>query len=616
MNIHRDLKSLLSLWENLANNQRYEPYVDKVDITTVRQRVLNEGITFLTSVLPKIGKALDSFHSTFEWVAPCEFQTTLWNYNGTTYNLPLFLGKAISKAIEGDSQAVDCVRQLSLIFYKYEVDYDDQTVEKFLQKFKETDAGLSTLNYQEGCNLPLEKLIVNMRRLIARVLCNTDPYYIRPCHGGGATACQTENKDKWHKLRYFPELDAVYPYDDHFFYSPTHLIDEYQRLEDCPVGVRQARVCLVPKDSRGPRVISCEPAELMYIQQGLMSLLYETIETHHMTAGQVNFVDQKINRSLARWGSISNEYSTIDLSDASDRVSLRLVELVFPPNWVECFKACRSDTTFLPDKSVVKLNKFAPMGSACCFPVEALVFWACAEASTMSVPGYVPRSTFVYGDDIIVRSNLFDRVVEGLKLIDLMVNENKSYKAGPFRESCGGDYHYGNDVTPVRVRKPLLSSGTGLATNADLANSFIAKFGYASALPMVNSIEESVGVVYPRTTLTLPCTVRANPTASNDVFFQRRFNKDLQRFEYRILAPTLNIIRSRPPGWGELLRKELSRKPTGSSLDHLLGRDQTRDDKWIKFEHKLARAYESQLEPGQYADVHSARNKWTWTWLG
>jgi hypothetical protein len=626
MYIHRDLKSLLSLWENLANNRRYHDFVEPLDIFEVRTRLDNEGLPFLTSVLPQIGKALDSFHSTFEWVKPPSFSSREMKIDGITYDIPYFLGDAISRAIGGDSSAVDCVRQLTLIFYKYEDDYDDQTREAFLQKFVKTDAGLSNLTSSEDFDSPLSKLILGMRRLIGRVLCNTDPTRIRPCHGTGATACHTANEDKYHQFKYFPELDDVYPYADHFFYSPSHLIDEMDKLEDSTVGVPQARVCLVPKDSRGPRVISCEPAEFMYIQKGLMSLLYEVIESHPLTTGQVNFTDQTINRELAHSASITDEYSTIDLSDASDRVSLRLVELVFPPNWVKCFKACRSDTTLLPNGEVVKLNKFAPMGSACCFPVEALVFWACAEVQMMSVPGYKSRSTFVYGDDIIVPSDKYDVVVEGLKTIDLIVNENKSYKVGPFRESCGGDFHFGVNVTPVRVKRPLVVKGSGYAANADLANSFIAKFGYSGAHKIISDLERSLGVVYPRTSLPTPCTILVpeefGASACNDVFFRKRFNKNLQRIEYRILRPTLNIICPRPPDWGELLRKELSGGFTESrweanskNLQTIMSAEENLPF-WLTYGQRLLKVVDHKLEPGQYADVHSAHYNWTWTWLG
>ena len=625
--ISGDLKSLLLLWENLATHQRYSSFVRKEDLSTFYTRANNEGLPFLTTTLPTLGKALDNFHSTFEWQCPPQFSVLRITDKG--FAIPEFLGDAIQCALEGDSIAVDCVRQLSLIFYKYKVDYDDHTRERFLDQFKITDAGLPLLSSLKRDNTHLERLIEGMRLLISRVLCNTDPRDIRPSHGGGATACHTRNEDKHHRLRYFKQLDDVYPYDDLFFYSPSHLIDSLERLENAPVGVPQARVCLVPKDSRGPRVISCEPAELMFAQQGLMKLLYEVIETHHMTAGRVNFTDQRINRELARHASVHDDFATIDLSDASDRVSLDLVELVFPPNWVECFKACRSDTTLLPDKSVVKLNKFAPMGSACCFPVEALVFWACAEAATNDL--YTGPAThrgtagltFVYGDDIVIPTHSYGRVTEALESIGLLVNRTKSYYGGPFRESCGGDYHKGYDVTPVRVRKPIRSSECGIVHNADLANLFIAKFGKDECWSLIHTIEDSLNYVFPRTLLKVPCTLRLENSVSNDVFFQRRWNsksdksdkENLQRWEYRILSHVMDTKVFHPPNWEELHRMELAKGPCGQSRFERQGSEEQPDSSEVRYEN-LSKIIDSQLEPGQYADVHSAHMQWKWTWLG
>ena len=627
------LKSLLSLWENLARNRRYQHLVEESDILTFRKRADNEGLLFLTVTLPLIGKSLDTFHSTNIWSAPRYFKTD-------ADGIPVFLGKAIRWAIDGNSVAVDCVRQLTYIFYKLEVKYAEDQVADYLNQFINTDEDVGRFDYAASAPLPglsfgpgfhgavsTASIVKEMRGLISRVLCNSDPFDIRPCHGSGATACRTPNHKKWSSIRYFTKLDQVFDYSSHFFYSPSHLVDDLAKLEGSQHSDPCARVCLVPKDSRGPRIISCEPAELMYIQQGLMRKLYDTIESHPLTRGRVNFRDQRPNREMARIGSITDQYATIDLKDASDRVSLQLVRLVFPSNWLEALEACRSERTLLPDGRLVELNKFAPMGSSCCFPVEALVFWACAVATLRifkvaeleyqmrSVDSYAlykqyqssfnsamswNPEVFVYGDDIICDSSVSRQIMDGLEAVGLKVNRDKSYVAGPFRESCGGDYHKGYDVTPVRVRKFFASVGSGLQTSADLANEFIAKFGFEDSHSLIREIESAVGYQYPRTDLDIPMSIRGTPSASNDVLFQRRYNKDLQRTEYRCLVLRYNVLRKREPDWFELLRKELSRD-----------RVQTQEP----YMNPLA-IEDSVCAPGHYAVAHSARKKWAWVWLG
>jgi len=588
----KSLDTYREIWINLANNQRYSRYIDERDIKTFHRRLENEGIHFLTSVLPLFGKALDSsfsvgFNGKYE--APAGFSCS-------ADGIPHFLGMATRWALDGDSIAVDCVRQLSYIFYKLEVDFDQNVVKDFLDNFEKVDQDLSAFTEER---LLANPLVIAAKDYIRRILCNFDPLDIRPRHGSGATACRTTNYEKWEKLRYYPKLDSVYSYSDYFFYSVTHLVDEYDKLVEAKESVPMARVCLVPKDSRGPRIISCEPAELMYIQQGLMLKLYEILENHNMTKGCINFADQGVNRELAHSSSITGEMATLDLTDASDRVSLNLVRVLFPENWVEALESCRSESTKLPDGRIVKLNKFAPMGSACCFPVEAMVFWAIACACIQSAR--LKHSCYVYGDDIIVPAGLADIVMEGLESVGLKVNVNKSFKEGNFRESCGGDYHNGYDVTPVRIRKSFHSSSTSLAADTDLANNFIAKFGKELALPIIKLIEDHYAIPFPRTLLDLPCSIRLEPCASNDVFYRRRWNSHLQRFEHRIQRVFARALARRDPDWVELLRKELTRGTEGGVTD--------------KYANSIT-LQELALEPGYYVDPHATTTTWGWSWLG
>lgn len=611
--MNRELKSLQSLWLHLASNQRYRSYLTEADLQTFKERSSNEGLPFLTQGLPLIGKALDRFHSTqkWEWKDSDSMKFELRKSSikvlddpsftfSDSIEIPVFLGDAIECALARDPSAVDCIRQLSYIFYKLEVPYEEGVKGRCLDQFVNTDLAIASF-WCASPSFERLRLVETMKGLISRILCNSDPLDIVPSHGSGKTACRTPNHLKYHRFSYISKLDDVFPYSEYFFLNATHLCDDLDVLEEAPSSVPRARVALVPKDSRGPRIISCEPAELMFIQQGLMRKLYETIENHTITRGLINFTDQSINRFLAQYGSITDQVATIDLSDASDRVSLQLVKEVFPPRWVEALEACRSEDTQLPDGRIVKLNKFAPMGSSCCFPVEALVFWACAEASLRIQYGNSHHhKVFVYGDDIITPSNIAEDVIQGLELIGLMVNKDKSFVKGPFRESCGGDYYLGVDVTPVRLKKSLGSSDTSLPSTADFINLLVDKFGYENVHRLITNIESTIDFTYPRTLLDLPCTVRSSSCAVNDVYFRRRWNSNLQRYEYHIPQVVSKIKQRRPPNWWELLRKMLTS-----------GIGRTMSD----YSNPVA-ILDRKLKPGQYADPHSVVKKWVWAWLG
>jgi hypothetical protein len=308
----------------------------------------------------------------------------------------------------------------------------------------------------------------------------------------------------------------------------------------------------------------------------------------------VNFTNQFINQSLAREGARTGEFSTIDLKDASDRVSLSLVQEVFPARWVDALLASRSKETVLPGGQVVELQKFAPMGSSCCFPVEALVFWAIAAAATN-----MSRDIFVYGDDIICPVIFTEQIVRGLESFGLLVNADKSYYQGPFRESCGGDFYNGVEVTPIRLRKSFGKSHTARMSAIDFGNELITKFGEDS-YSSLKLIEDVYGPV-PRSELPIPGTFRMPRNSSTDAFFRRRWNKDLQRFEYRIPQLSIRPVMVREHGWNELLRKELSR----GIPNHQVG-----DYRYKWYEPR------NSIEPGVYVDPHSTHAKWGWAWLG
>jgi hypothetical protein len=196
------------------------------------------------------------------------------------------------------------------------------------------------------------------------------------------------------------------------------------------------------------------------------------LESHRLTKGYVNFTHQEVNRDLALHGSIHEHIATLDLKDASDRVSLALVRRVFAkvPVVLQALEACRTTETQLPDGRLVELKKFAPMGSALCFPVEALIFWAIlvsAMCKRTRLPlSVVGKRIFVYGDDIIVPVDWAPQCMLALERVGLRVNTAKCCITGPFKESCGMDAFKGVCVTPIRFRKQWTdrnSDGTAYA---------------------------------------------------------------------------------------------------------------------------------------------------------
>jgi len=222
----------------------------------------------------------------------------------------------------------------------------------------------------------------------------------------------------------------------------------------------------VPKKTEIDRVACKEPDINMWLQKGVGSFIRAQLKRTG-----INLNDQSKNSSLARLGSLSGDLATLDLSSASDSVSTALVELLLPVNWYTLLDDLRSPVTTIPRGDFVEVHRnemFSSMGNGFTFELESLLFYALARTTAYftGTSGIVS----VYGDDIICPSPMYEDLVWVLKYFGFEANAEKSFATGPFRESCGGHYWNGFDITPFYVRKPV----THLLDAIHLANSLRA----------------------------------------------------------------------------------------------------------------------------------------------
>jgi hypothetical protein len=143
-----------------------------------------------------------------------------------------------------------------------------------------------------------------------------------------------------------------------------------------------------------------------------------------------------------------NGFCTIDLSSASDSISINLVRELLPPDWFYLLGRLRS-RSFKYKGVTHSYEKFCSMGNGFCFPLQTLIFLAACSACNA---GQIRDDFRVYGDDIIVRKTAFPAVVDLLGRCGFKTNEKKTFSKGLFRESCGGDYWQGVDVRPAELR--------------------------------------------------------------------------------------------------------------------------------------------------------------------
>jgi hypothetical protein len=209
----------------------------------------------------------------------------------------------------------------------------------------------------------------------------------------------------------------------------------------------QNKVITVPKNYKTDRVIAVEPDMNMYIQKGLAACI-----RRRLRKVGIDIRSQSLNQDLALYASKTGAMATIDMSMASDTVSLELVRLLLPPEWLTAFEQCRTAEGVLPCGSRVLYRKFSSMGNGYTFELETMLFWSLASA-VCSAYGVSERLIAVYGDDVVVPSSVAQPLIALLGYCGFSTNESKTFIDGPFRESCGKHYISGFDVTPFYVRK-------------------------------------------------------------------------------------------------------------------------------------------------------------------
>jgi len=300
-------------------------------------------------------------------------------------------------------------------------------------------------------------------------------------HGPGAVAEKCEKYyDKYLFTNWSAKLEGLYPWET------TGKMPLDVRLTPNNHEVPAYLHC-VPKTAKGPRIIAAEPSEHMFTQNLLASWLVDRISSTQLSRF-IDFRDQSKSGKLVLKASLDQSLATIDLSSASDRLSLYVVERIFRrnPSILKAIHATRTRWLRLPSGECLELKKFASQGTALTFPVQTLVFWCIAMAVCYDgIPSDEGLSGFrekvrVYGDDIIIPTTRYAETVVLLSTLGLEVNLEKSFSRGNFRESCGTDAFKGYDITPIRPKTTVSDGPASCQAVLDTVNNLFCK-GYWNA---------------------------------------------------------------------------------------------------------------------------------------
>ena len=393
---------------------------------------------------------------------------------------------------EADPDCVFAIRQICLFAKKLKLSCTLQREKAAESAFVQCESDLRAHEPDDS----LVDIFSRVSRVVWSDLVSGDenPYdQFIPRHGPGTTAEGLRGNKKFLFPSWPQRLESCFPFSEFGIGSISNFLGGFDLHPVRMVGARDedpVRVVFVPKTQKTPRVIAIEPVCMQYIQQAIAAWLIPRIEHRcSYTLGHVNFRDQGVNARLALDGSKDGKTATIDMSEASDRVSSRLVwrMLASVPEFRKQVFACRSTRANLPSGITLPLRKFASMGSALCFPIESMAFYIAVisiliqRAGVRVTPSTVrsySRGVYVYGDDIVVPADTAPSICATLSAFAFKVNSHKSFWTGKFRESCGMDAFNGVDVTPVYVRRLLPADRTdahGVASLVSLANQFYLK---------------------------------------------------------------------------------------------------------------------------------------------
>lgn len=190
-----------------------------------------------------------------------------------------------------------------------------------------------------------------------------------------------------------------------------------------------SRFSTVPKNNekRRPINIECFANVLTQSQVGenIRNVLRDQLridldtlaETHRMRVSQPD-----------RW-------ATIDFQNASDSISMKVVDALFPRWFVQLLRNRRSEYILGLDGQWYKPLKLSSMGNGFTFEVMSFLLTVIARSFDQEASSF--------GDDVVIHpSNACDFIMRAAE-IGFVVNEEKSFigLTDPFRESCGANFH-------------------------------------------------------------------------------------------------------------------------------------------------------------------------------
>jgi len=582
------MKSHMELFEVVLNEMSTRCCTSTTnDLKTVISRYEHEGMSFLTISLPSFAK---DFEKSLDKGVVDSTSFVSFSKKG---RLPRFLSgfSSLVFSLEDGTllpnpsiDAIHAVRQICLLFSKVALPCSDARTKAAFDAFVkcEQDIRISDASLTQDMTSEFGRMaLVLFGDVFARMDKDIYDGNVIPKHGPGSTADRIFGNQKYNQNVWTERLEGIFPHGEFLYSSWRQFLDAPETVILEPGEEIPVRVISVPKTLKTPRIIGIEPTCMQYTQQGITRLFVEHKDRDDILSHMLGIRDQIPNQEMAMDGSLYGNLATLDLSEASDRVSNQHVRLLvsrFP--WLAtAIDATRSRKADVPGHGVIRLAKFASMGSALCFPMEAAVFLTVifmgiqkdrsVPLTRAAIKGYVGKVR-VYGDDIIVPVEHVESVVASLEAFGFLVNSGKSFWTGKFRESCGKEYYDGHDVSVVRCRQ-LLPAHRTAATQVISAVSFRNQMYFSGNWTVAAWLDS-----YLRRIIPFPTVEPESPALGRHSFLGHETQREcpvLQRPLVRAFTARPILPIDRLDGPGALLKFFLTKEPQeqDGSLSFLLG---------------------------------------------
>jgi hypothetical protein len=382
-------------------------------------------------------------------------------------DFPKLFAAKVDPAEYDDPHAFSGDYAVSCFLRKVEIKGDVKKLhDEAIARFKAREVKNSLVNSAFKSRLPImgvEGIISDAKRKIAEILGEFDMReFVEGCGWGpGATStlkskwCTVDRKILEPRLSVTPRaLRYARAYHEHAYAwskARFHLDvgGPCSWLKGEYILTGGERFATVVKDALSRRTIGIQPTMNLFFQKGIGRMIRRRLKR----CG-IDLDSQERNQVLAMMAYLDG-LATVDLREASNSVITEVVRELTPPEWFRRMDDLRCHQIDIDGKPHT-LQLFGAMGNGFTFELETLIFYALCWAIVRCEAGDSSSPIAVYGDDIVVSSQHFERLSQVFPKFGFEINDQKSFHSGPFYESCGKHYFKSVDVTPL-YQKELIT---------------------------------------------------------------------------------------------------------------------------------------------------------------